>query len=152
MRNSNTTYREYERKSRISAEEKYQRASATLADPDRPDLARQDLLFRRFMELLQQHATERQPVTFYADKLCLSADHFARMIKKGSGCTVTQWIHDSVLSQAKIYLSDPRLNIQQIAHHLRFSDQSAFGKFFRKHTGQSPSAYRKSLRTTPSHE
>ncbi|MCD8029689.1 MAG: helix-turn-helix domain-containing protein [Bacteroides sp.] len=59
---------------------------------------------------------------------------------------MTQWIHDSVLSLAKNYLRDPHLNIQQIADYLRFSDQSAFGKFFRKHTGQSPSAYRKSLK------
>ncbi|MCC8185928.1 MAG: AraC family transcriptional regulator [Bacteroides sp.] len=148
MQNGNTAYQEYERRNGFSPEERYQTVSPEATDISVSATTRRNLLFRRFMELLQTHAIERKPMTFYADKLCLSPDHFARTIKKSSGRTVTQWIHDSVLSLAKTYMRDPRLNIQQIADYLRFSDQSAFGKFFRKHTGQSPSAYRKSLKTS----
>jgi AraC-like DNA-binding protein len=45
-------------------------------------------------------------------------------------------------------LRNPDMTIQQIAVELSFSDQSAFGKFFRKHTGTSPLKYRQKLRKT----
>jgi transcriptional regulator GlxA family with amidase domain len=45
-------------------------------------------------------------------------------------------------------LRDPELSIQQIALKLSFSDQSSFGKFFKKHAGISPLKYRQSLRKT----
>ena len=37
---------------------------------------------------------------------------------------------------------------QQIAEELAFSDQSSFGKFFKKHSGMTPMKYRQSLRKT----
>ena len=45
-------------------------------------------------------------------------------------------------------LRDPELTIQQIAEKMSFSDQSSFGKFFKKHTGVSPLKYRQNLRKT----
>jgi AraC-like DNA-binding protein len=40
------------------------------------------------------------------------------------------------------------MTIQQIAEMMSFSDQSSFGKFFKKHTGMSPLKYRQNLRKT----
>jgi AraC-like DNA-binding protein len=45
-------------------------------------------------------------------------------------------------------LREPELSIQEIAEKLSFSDQSSFGKFFKKHTGISPLKYRQTLRKT----
>ena len=45
-------------------------------------------------------------------------------------------------------LRDPELTIQQGAEALSFSDQSSFGKFFKKHTGLSPLKYRQNLKKT----
>ena len=45
-------------------------------------------------------------------------------------------------------LRDPEKTIQQIAEELTFSDQSSFGKFFKKHTGTSPLKYRQNLKKT----
>jgi len=44
--------------------------------------------------------------------------------------------------EAKLLLETPRLTISQIAENLNFSDQSFFGKFFKKQVGLSPSSYR----------
>ena len=38
--------------------------------------------------------------------------------------------------------------IQQIAEELSFSDQSSFGKFFKRHSGVSPLKYRQQLKKT----
>ncbi len=45
-------------------------------------------------------------------------------------------------------LRDPDMTISEIAEELSFSDQSSFGKFFRKHMGIPPLKYRQSLRKT----
>jgi AraC-like DNA-binding protein len=47
------------------------------------------------------------------------------------------------MTEAKILLRNPSLSIQQIADQLNFSDQSSFGKFFKKHHRMSPLEYRK---------
>ena len=39
-------------------------------------------------------------------------------------------------------LRKPDMTIQQITEALNFSDQSSFGKFFKKHVGSSPKKYR----------
>ncbi|MGM9798860.1 MAG: helix-turn-helix domain-containing protein [Parabacteroides sp.] len=108
-------------------------------------LSERDKLFQRFMLLVRDYAQERKSVRFYADKLCLSPDYLTHAIKAYSARTVSYWINEALLQQAKSYLLDPRLSLWQIAEKLNFSDQSAFGRFFKKHTGQSPAAYRKGL-------
>ena len=35
------------------------------------------------------------------------------------------------------------MSIQEIAYHLNFSTQSFFGKYFKQHTGTSPSRYKR---------
>jgi AraC-like DNA-binding protein len=42
-------------------------------------------------------------------------------------------------------LQHPDYSVQQVSLMLNFPDQSAFGKFFKKETGLSPTAYRKGM-------
>ena len=45
--------------------------------------------------------------------------------------------------EAKVFLRNPDLSIQEISEILSFADQSTFGKFFKRHSGVSPANYRK---------
>ena len=49
------------------------------------------------------------------------------------------------IEKAKELLSDPSLSSGEIAYLTGFSDQSHFNRIFKKHTGNTPSEYRKSL-------
>lgn len=113
---------------------------------DESQLSENDLIFVKFTQLLQDNSYERKSVSFYADKLCLTPDHFARIIKEFSGRSVSSWINEALLKQAKLYLRDPEVSVQQVADLLNFSDQSAFGKFFKSQTSMSPGEYRQSMR------
>ncbi len=58
----------------------------------------------------------------------------------------SKWIDESLIREAKILLAAHGFTtVQQVADMLHFSDQSTFGKFFKKHMGLSPMEYRKSL-------
>ncbi len=101
------------------------------------------LITNRFRELLATHCRKEHEVTFYAEQLCVSADYLSRMMRDFSGTSALKWINRMLVTEAKILLRNPDMNIQQVSELLYFSDQSAFGKFFKKETGMSPLAYKK---------
>ena len=47
-----------------------------------------------------------------------------------------------ILMEAKYLLKYSGLSIQEVAYRLSFPNQSFFGKYFKQHTGMSPSTYR----------
>ena len=81
-------------------------------------------------------------MVYFADRLCISPKHLSMVVKKVSGRTASDWIDDYVILQAKQLLRSSSLTIQEVSRELNFSNQSFFGKYFKKHVGMSPSEYR----------
>lgn len=94
-----------------------------------------------FLELLAEHHTHERRLVFYADKLCVTPKYLSTVIKKATGYNATEWICRFVTLEAQSLLKYSGNNIQQIARHLNFPTQSAFGKYFKKQTGRSPKDY-----------
>ena len=80
---------------------------------------------------------------FYAGQLHLTPKYLTTIIRKTSGRTAAEWIDDYVVLEAKNLLKYSTMSIQEIAYHLNFSTQSFFGKYFKQHTGTSPSRYKR---------
>lgn len=106
-------------------------------------LSRQEDLMIRFLDLLNENFKSERTVQFYADVLCITSGYLSKVLKEVSGKTANQLIDEAVILEAKLLLNRPTLSIAEIAEELKFSDQSFFGKFFKKHTGLSPTAFRK---------
>ncbi len=104
-----------------------------------------DKLLFMFFQLLQKHCKEQHAVSFYSGELSITTEYLSRILKEFSGKTANKWIAESLMFEAEICLRNPNLTIQQIADYLNFSDQSAFGKFFKKNKGLSPLAYRSDI-------
>ncbi|WP_426671869.1 helix-turn-helix domain-containing protein [Mucilaginibacter sp. McL0603] len=98
-----------------------------------------NLLFQNFVFL---HYKEHRNVQFYADALFVSPKHLTETIKEVTGRTSGEWIEDAVILEAKVLLRNHEISIAQVAENIHFPDQSSFGKYFKKHTGLSPSDYR----------
>ena len=113
---------------------------------DYPDLeihlSRQEKLTLHFLKILNENFKNERSVQFYADALYITSGHLSKVLKQISGKTAGELIHDAVIMEAKILLATPELTVAQIANELQFSDQSFFGKYFKKHTGLSPSKFR----------
>ena len=104
--------------------------------------SRNDEYFSQFMNILGKHYTQERSVGFYAGQLNLTPKYLTTLIRKTSGRTAVEWIDDFVVLEAKNLLKYSTMSIQEIAYYLNFSNQSFFGKYFKSHTGMTPSAYR----------
>lgn len=109
-----------------------------------PTLSRKEELFEQFLQLLFEHCKEHHVVTFYAEKLFITPQYLSLILKELTGKSANKWIDDALIVEAKMLLKAPQATVQQVADTLHFSDQSTFGKFFKKHMGISPMEYRKS--------
>ena len=108
-------------------------------------LDRKEEYFHRFMYLLEKHYLEERTVGFYASQLNLTPKYLTTLIRQTSGKTVISWIDAYVILVAKNLLKYSTLNIQEIAYYLKFANQSFFGRYFKNHTGMTPSEYRAQL-------
>ena len=102
-----------------------------------------EVLFNEFMTLLQQYSKRERNVSFYARQLNITPKYLSSVVKEVSGKTAARWIDESVILEAKSLLKYSGMSIQEIAYHLNFSTQSFFGKYFKQHTGTSPSRYKR---------
>ena len=107
-----------------------------------PKQGRCEVIFDEFMNLLEQYCRRERNVSFYAEQLDITPKYFSSAIKQVSGKTAARWIDDAVIMEAKNLLKFSGLSIQEIAEQLNFSTQSFFGKYFKQHTGVSPSRYK----------
>jgi AraC-like DNA-binding protein len=112
------------------------------------DMKRSDGIMKAFAELLSQNIRKETSVEFYAEKLCISKQYLSLIVKEKTHVTIGKIISLVRVEEASRLLRDPDLTLQQIAAELSFSDQSSFGKFFKKHSGMTPMKYRSNLRKT----
>lgn len=103
---------------------------------------RQADLFQRFVALVHKHCTEQREVAFYADRLCISTRYLSTIIRSVAHSTAKEFIDRSVVLEIKMLLGSTELSVQEIAYRLHFPDQSYLGRFFKKHTGVSPTEFR----------
>lgn len=104
--------------------------------------ARLNQIFERFIALVNEYHCSERGMAFYADKLCLTPKYLSKLIKQASGRSAPDWIDDFVILEAKNLLKYTDLAIKEIVYKLHFPNQSVFFKFFKAHTGLTPSEYR----------
>ncbi|HRE05139.1 MAG TPA: AraC family transcriptional regulator [Opitutaceae bacterium] len=116
----------------------YQRRAPAAAFPPSDS----ETLAQRFRMALEEHFPSMLEVGDYATLLQVSRSHLNDDLRRATGHSASEIIHERILLEAKRLLIHSSLNVSEIAYHLRFQDPSYFGRFFRKATGQSPGTYR----------
>ncbi len=108
-----------------------------------PVLSRAEEIVDQFLKLLSQHGKEQHPLSFYANKLFITPQYLSLTLKEQTGKTGSKWLNEALILEAKRLIKSPYSTIQDVAYTLNFSDQSTFGKFFKKSLGMSPLVYRR---------
>lgn len=110
----------------------------------RIQLTRKEDISMCFIKLLADSFREERSVLFYAKKLYVTPRYLTQTVKETTGQTAGEIIDEMVIMEAKALLNNVSLSIAQVAESLYFSDQFFFSKYFKRHTGLTPSEYRKS--------
>ena len=79
----------------------------------------------------------------FADALALHPNYLNRQVKIAKNRTISDIIAARILQESKILLKITNWNIAEISFSLGFEEPSHFNSFFKKHSGVSPTTYRK---------
>ena len=121
---------------------------------DRQFITREEInhsVVKKFIELLDDYISTKAlrdglpTVAYFADKCCLSSGYFGNLVRVETGSTAKDIISDHLLAHAKQLLNDEALTVTMISQHLGFEYPQHFVRFFKSHTGKTPSAYRNAL-------
>ncbi len=107
-----------------------------------PKMIHKDRLFQDFLKLLSTYYEQQHNILFYAKHLGVTPTYLSRIVREISGKTVHTYIMERLYTAARHLLSSTDCTVSEIAYRLHFSDQSAFGKFFKSHAQISPLKYR----------
>lgn len=119
---------------------------------DRQFITREEInhsVVKKFIELLDDYISTKAlqdglpTVSYFAGKCCLSSGYFGNLVRMETGRTAKDIISDHLLTQAKQLLNEETLTITMISNRLGFEYPQHFVRFFKSHTGKTPSAYRK---------
>ena len=118
---------------------------------DRQFITREEInnsVVKKFIRLLDnyivnQAAREGLPsVAYFADKCCLSSGYFGNLVRVETGRTAKDIIADRLLAHAKQLLNDDTLTITMISERMGFDYPQHFVRFFKAHTGKTPTQWR----------
>ena len=118
------------------------RLAASRARTGAVTLTRTDARIDELRRLIDEHFRKERLISFYAEKLAMTADRLNDHVKRSTGVTAGHLIRQRVLTEAKRQLVFTNQPIHEIAYDLAFSDPSHFTRFFRKQTGTTPQAFR----------
>lgn len=92
--------------------------------------------------LVSVYGYKDRSIDFYARKLNMSSRYLYRIVQSSCHITPKQLIDEVIVSLVKQLLLTTSLDNQQISDKFNFPDQSAFGQYFKRCEGLSPSAFR----------
>lgn len=104
---------------------------------------RAEVIFSDFITLVEKNFRKERRLGWYAEQLCITPKYLSETVKAASKRTPGSWIDYYVMREIRVLLKNSKKSIKQIAETLNFPNQSAFGKYFKEHYGESPSGYRK---------
>ena len=121
---------------------------------DRQFITREEInhsVVKKFIRLLDDYISTKAlwdglpTVSYFAEKCCLSGGYFGNLVRMETGRTAKDIISDHLLAHAKQLLNGEELTITMISNRLGFDYPQHFVRFFKSHTGKTPSAYRNNV-------
>jgi AraC family transcriptional regulator len=100
---------------------------------------------RKVTDHIEQHVAEPIPLATLAQLARLSLYYFCRAFKQSFGVSPHRYHNNRRIELAKTLLAAPDASVTDVGLAVGFSETSSFTSSFRKTTGLTPTAYRRSL-------
>lgn len=101
---------------------------------------------RKFYNAVEQHFKENRNTEFYVNLLGVNEKALSKEVKALTGNTPKIYIDSRIILEAKRLLSYSNLSIKEVGFELGFDEPTNFNKYFRKHTGITPTQFRDSTK------
>jgi AraC family transcriptional activator of pobA len=101
-------------------------------------------ILREFGILLEKYANTHHNVSFYADKLCITTYYLSTITSEVMQDSPKGLIDKQIIMEMKAILKTTNTPLKTLAEEMHFEDTSYMSRFFRRHTGLSPSEFRNS--------
>ena len=112
--------------------------------PENPNvqMSRPMEIVQQFKRLLVDNICSVKSPSAYAGMLKVSESYLNESLKKITGLSVSYWIVNEVMLEAKRLLYYSQLNVKEIAHRLGYDDHTYFSRIFKKSEGITPLSFR----------
>ena len=97
------------------------------------------------LEIMYRSIATDISVDELAKDCCLSSGHFSHLFKEIVGVSPHAYMIFIRMEKARDLLLNTRLSIREVGEAVGCPDQNYFSRLFKKHTGSSPSEFRKNI-------
>jgi AraC family transcriptional activator of pobA len=123
-------------------------AVRALHEPSEPTSAATNAraaLVARFREKVESHLRMELSIAQYAKALSVTPARLRAACLEVTGKPPARVLEERLLLEAKRNLTYTNMTVAETAYYLGFSDPAYFSRFFSKHAGESPAAFRKRI-------
>jgi YesN/AraC family two-component response regulator len=99
-------------------------------------------IYDEICEYISKHVSEELTVQSISDAMNYNKDYLGRIIRECNGSNIKQLIIEEKLTAAKSLLRMTNYSCEKIGALIGLSSANKFVKFFKYHTGETPSEYR----------
>jgi len=103
-------------------------------------------VFARFRMMIEDHFTQHWPVSRYAHALATSESRLDRICRTLAGHSAFEMVQNRVILEARRRLVHVGAPVTALAYELGFEDPGYFCRFFKRHTGATPTQWRRAQR------
>lgn len=100
-------------------------------------------IVQRFRQLVELHYREGLRIDDFAGRLGVTREQLHDACLRATGRTPLVLVHERLVAEACARLEQTDLSVEQVAYGIGFRDPGYFNRFFKRQTGQSPGAYRR---------
>jgi len=115
---------------------------SSLHDTTAKSNQKSDFIVSKLMNLIDTHFISERDTHFYAKALDLTPKKMNEDCKKGTGKTVKQHLQERLILEVKKEIRLNRKSLKEIAFDLGFKETAYFTRFFKQHTGITPTEFR----------
>jgi AraC family transcriptional regulator, transcriptional activator of pobA len=97
---------------------------------------------QQFKKLITEKIKIEKSPSFYARQLNISETYLNEAVKFVTGFSVTHWLMNEIMLEAKRLLIYSQFNVREIADQLGYDDHTYFSRLFKKQSNITPSGFR----------
>lgn len=112
----------------------------------RPRIWTQDSRISKVLRYIHNNLFDDIEIDELAEVACLTKPYLIRIFKRDFGTSPLQYINRKKIERAQLILVTEDLPVKEVAYKLGFKDHSYFIRLFKKICGQTPQAYRASMK------